>query len=127
MEINEIYKCKICGNVVEVLQFATGEISCCGQEMVKQIPNTQEAATEKHIPVVEEKDGGYFVKIGSVEHPMLESHFIEFIEVLYDNNKIFRANLKPGDKPEAFFPKCDGNIIEVREYCNLHGLWSNKK
>ena len=126
MEINEIYKCDVCGNVVEVLQFATGAMSCCGKEMVKLEANTQEAATEKHIPVVEEKDGGYFVKVGSVEHPMLESHFIEFIEVIYDNNKITRAHLRPGDKPEAFFPK-DGNIIEVREYCNLHGLWSNKK
>ena len=126
MEINEIYKCDVCGNVVEVLQFATGVVSCCGKEMVKLEANTKEAATEKHIPVVEEKDGGYLVKIGSVEHPMLESHFIEFIEVIYDNNKIMRANLRPGGKPEAFFPK-DGNIIEVREYCNLHGLWSNKK
>lgn len=127
METNEIYKCEICGNVVESLHFATGEVSCCGKAMVKQIPNTKEAATEKHIPVVEEKDGGYLVKIGSVEHPMLESHYIEFIEVIYDNNKITRVNLRPGIKPEAFFPKSDGNIIEVREYCNLHGLWSNKK
>ena len=127
METNEIYKCEICGNVVESLHFSTGEIFCCGKEMVKQIPNTKEAATEKHIPVVEEKDGGYLVKIGLVEHPMLESHYIEFIEVIYDNNKITRVNLRPGIKPEAFFPKSDGNIIEVREYCNLHGLWSNKK
>ena len=126
MEINEIYKCDVCGNVIEVAHAAKGELSCCGKPMVKQIANTKEAATEKHIPVVEEKDGGYLVKIGSVEHPMLESHFIEFIEVIYDNNKIARANLRPGIKPEAFFPK-DGNIIEVREYCNLHGLWSNKK
>ena len=127
MEINEIYKCEVCGNVVEAVQFATGEISCCGKEMVKLIPNTKDAATEKHVPVVEEKEGGYLVKIGSVAHPMLEEHFIEFIEVIYDNNKIMRAYLRPGVKPEAWFPKADGNIIEAREYCNLHGLWSNKK
>ena len=127
MEINEIYKCEVCGNVVEAVQFATGSVYCCGKEMVKLIANTKESATEKHIPVVEEKDGGYLVKVGSVEHPMLEEHFIEFIEVIYDNNKIMRAHLKPGVKPEAWFPKSDGNIIEAREYCNLHGLWSNKK
>jgi len=82
MEINEIYKCEICGNIVEIAHAAQGELSCCGKPMLKQIANTKEAATEKHIPVVEEKDGGYLVKVGSVEHPMLESHFIEFIEVI---------------------------------------------
>ena len=127
MEINEIYKCDVCGNVVEVTHAAKGALSCCGKDMVKQIANTKEAATEKHIPVVEEKDGGYLVKVGSIEHPMLDVHYIEFIEVIYDNNKIARANLRPGIKPEAWFPKTDGNIIEVREFCNLHGLWSNKK
>ena len=79
MEINEIYKCEVCGNVVEVVQFATGTLSCCGKEMVKQIANTKEAATEKHIPVVEEKDGGYLVKVGSVEHPMLDEHHIQWV------------------------------------------------
>lgn len=121
VELKQIYKCNVCGNIVEVVHAGSGTLVCCGQPMELKIPNTQEAATEKHVPVIEKKDGKIIVKIGSVPHPMEETHFIEWIEVVVDG-KIYRQHLKPGDVPQAEF--CiDGKNIEAREYCNIHGLW----
>ena len=96
-------------------------MSCCGQPMTNLKENTTDAAQEKHVPVIEKADGGVLVKVGSVEHPMEDSHYIEFIELIA-GNKVYRQCLKPGEKPEAFFA-VDGDQVSAREYCNLHGLW----
>jgi len=118
-----IYKCEICGNIVEVLHDGKGELVCCGQPMKQFKENTVDASKEKHVPVIEKADGGFKVKIGSVAHPMEEKHYIEWIEVIADG-KAYRQFLKPGDVPEAFF-KIDAAGITAREYCNIHGLWKN--
>ncbi len=117
----EIYKCEICGNIVEVLHEGAGELVCCGQPMKLYSENTVDAAQEKHVPVVEKIAGGVKVKVGSVAHPMEEKHYIEWIEVIADG-KAYRTFLKPGDAPEAEF-QIDAARITAREYCNLHGLW----
>ncbi len=117
----EVYICEKCGNIVEVLQGGKGQLVCCGAPMVQLKEGTTDAAQEKHVPVVEKKNGGVLVKVGSVSHPMEEKHYIQWIEVLVDG-KIYRQYLKPGEAPEAFFP-VEGESISAREYCNLHGLW----
>lgn len=122
--LNEVYRCPICGNIVEVLHAGAGELTCCGKPMQQLVENTVEAATEKHVPVVEKIDGGYKVTVGSVEHPMLDNHFIEWIELVEDG-KIQRACLKPGDKPEAVF-LTSATEVSARAYCNLHGLWKSE-
>jgi len=117
----EVYKCDLCGNIVEVLHEGDGELVCCGQPMNLLTENTTDAAKEKHVPVIEKADGGYLVKVGSVAHPMEESHYIEFIELIA-GDKVYRQYLKPGGKPEAFFA-VESDQVSAREYCNLHGLW----
>jgi superoxide reductase len=120
-QLKQIYKCPVCGNIVEVVHAAGGELVCCGQPMVLQEPNTVDAAQEKHVPVIEKNEAGFKVKIGSVPHPMEEAHHIEWIELIADG-KVYRQELKPGDAPEAeFCVKADS--VSARAYCNLHGLW----
>jgi superoxide reductase len=122
-EPKQIYKCNVCGNIVEVLHNGAGELVCCGKPMEQKQENTQEASTEKHIPVIEKTEAGFKVKVGSVPHPMEAEHYIEWIEVVADGI-IYRRHLKPGEAPEAEF--ClTAEKIEAREYCNLHGLWKN--
>jgi len=118
---DEIYKCEICGNIVELLHEGAGELVCCGQPMKLYEENTVDAAKEKHVPMVEKTEGGFTVKVGSVPHPMEEKHYIEWIEVIA-NGKVYRQFLSPGDKPEAFFAVAGGQET-VRAYCNIHGLW----
>jgi len=120
-ELRQIYKCDLCGNIVEVVHNAGGTLVCCGQNMTLKIENTQDAAVEKHVPVSEKIQGGIKVKVGAVQHPSLEEHHIEFIEV-HTENKVYRKYLKPGETPEAEF-KIEEEVLFVREYCNLHGLW----
>lgn len=117
----EVYKCDICGNIVEVLEGGAGELVCCGQPMALLTENTVDAAKEKHVPVIEKVDGGFKVSVGSVAHPMEEKHYIQFIEILADG-KIYRQFLNPGEAPEAVF-NIEATQVEAREYCNLHGLW----
>jgi len=117
----QVYKCNLCGNIVEVLDTGDGELVCCGQPMVLQAENTVDAAREKHVPVIEKIEGGVKVKVGSVAHPMEEKHWIEWIELIADG-KSCRQFLKPGQAPEAVF-MTTAKEISVREYCNLHGLW----
>ena len=117
----QIYKCDLCGNIVEVVHGGAGELVCCGQPMELFAENTVDAAKEKHVPVVEKIDGGYKVKVGSVAHPMEEKHYIEFVEIIADG-KVYRQYLNPGDTPEAFLA-IDADRVTAREYCNLHGLW----
>ena len=117
----EIYKCEICGNIVEMLHPGPGQLVCCGQPMKLFKENTVDAAKEKHVPVVEKVSGGFKVKVGSVAHPMEEKHYIEWIEVIADG-KAYRQFLQPGGTPEAVF-NIEAAEITPREYCNLHGLW----
>jgi superoxide reductase len=116
-----IYKCGVCGNIVEVIHAGAGELVCCGQPMTLLTENSVDASREKHVPVIEPTAGGVKVKLGSVPHPMEEKHYIEWIEVIADG-KAYRQFLKPGDAPEAFFAVTAADIV-AREYCNLHGLW----
>ena len=120
----EIYKCEVCGNIVEVVGEGNGTMVCCSQPMKHQQEGVVDAAAEKHVPVIEKKDDGYFVKVGDVEHPMLDNHYIEWIELLADG-KSYTQYFKPGEKPEAFF-KIEASSVTAREYCNLHGLWKNE-
>jgi superoxide reductase len=117
----QVYKCEVCGNIVEVVHDGPGQLVCCNQPMKLQEENTVDAAKEKHVPVIEKTAEGILVKVGSVAHPMIDSHYIEWIQLLADG-KAYRQFLKPGDKPEALF-KVEGKDLSAREYCNLHGLW----
>ena len=119
----EVYKCSMCGNIVEVLHGGAGELVCCGKPMDLQKANTVDAAQEKHVPVVEKVDGGYKVAVGSVAHPMADDHYIEWIELIAGDT-VYRQDLKPGDVPEATFSVAAGSVT-ARAYCNLHGLWSS--
>lgn len=122
-KLNEIYKCAVCGNIVEVVHAGAGELVCCGQPMKRMDEGTSDGAAEKHVPVIENIEGGYKVKVGSVDHPMIDTHYIEWIELVCEKcGKVQRKYLKPGDKPEAVF-KSDSDKVIAREYCNLHGLW----
>ncbi|MDP4090193.1 MAG: desulfoferrodoxin [Bacillota bacterium] len=123
-ELKQIYKCEKCGNIAEVLHNSGGTLECCGQYMKHIEENSVDAAKEKHVPVIEKVDGGVLVKIGDVEHPMLDNHYIEWIEV-HTKNNVYRKYLIPGEKPEAFF-KLEEEVLFAREYCNLHGLWVRK-
>jgi superoxide reductase len=120
----EIYKCEVCGNIVEIVHEAGGELVCCDQPMKLMEENTVDAALEKHVPVIEKTEDGIKVKVGSVPHPMLEEHYIEWIELIADG-RACRKFLNPGDEPEAVF-KIEAQTITAREYCNLHGLWKSE-
>lgn len=120
-KLNEVYRCSVCGNIVEVVNAGGGELHCCGKPMQLMKENSVDAAREKHVPVIEKIAGGYKVTVGSVEHPMLDNHYIQWIE-LFDGEKVMRYHLKPGEKPEATFITQAENV-KAREYCNLHGLW----
>ena len=119
----EVYKCEICGNIVEVLHGGGGELVCCGQPMVLMVENIVDAAKEKHVPVIEKVSGGIKVKVGSVAHPMEEKHYIEWIELIAGDTA-YRQFLNPGGTPEAVF-MVDATEVSAREYCNLHGLWKS--
>jgi superoxide reductase len=120
----EVYKCSVCGNIVEVLHAGPGELVCCEQPMQLLTENTVDAAKEKHVPVIEIGADSITVKVGGVAHPMEEKHYIEWIELIADG-KAYRQFLKPGEKPEAVFP-VTAKQVTAREYCNLHGHWSAK-
>jgi superoxide reductase len=120
----EIYKCDVCGNMVEVIHGGKGQLVCCGEPMTLLKENTTDAATEKHVPVIEKIDGGYKVKVGSVPHPMEEKHYIEWIELLA-GEKSYRRFLEPGQEPEAVF-NIEAEKVSAREYCNIHGLWKGE-
>jgi len=119
----EVYKCEVCGNIVEVLHPGAGELVCCGQPMKLLEENTVDASLEKHVPVVERTPEGIRVKVGSAPHPMEEKHHIEWIEIIAEG-KVHRCFLMPGSDPEALF-QVDAEIIAARECCNLHGLWKS--
>ncbi len=121
-ELREIYKCQVCTNVVEVIGAGGPSPFCCGKEMVRLEAKTEDTGNEKHVPLVNEVDGGIEVVVGEIEHPMEEKHYVQFIEVL-TQDKVLREELKPGQRPAACFNLSLSDVQEVREYCNIHGLW----
>jgi superoxide reductase len=123
-KVREIYKCNICGNIVEMIHAGVGELVCCGETMEKMEEKTEDSSVEKHVPYIEKTDDGILVKVGqNQDHPMEEKHYIEWIQVIADG-ELYRKFLKPGDKPQAKF--CiNADKIEAREYCNVHGLWKS--
>ena len=122
----QVYKCEICGNIVEMLHGGKGELVCCGQPMKLFDEKTADTSTEKHVPFIIREDDRYIVKVGeNTAHPMEEKHYIEWIELIVDG-VIHRKYLKPGDSPEAVFKIPKGNDVRAREYCNVHGLWTKK-
>lgn len=120
-EKREVYRCNVCGNIVEVLHAGGGQLVCCGQPMELLKEKGEDQGKEKHLPVIERTDRGVKVRVGSVPHPMEEAHYIEWIELIADGRSYFKF-LKPGESPEAEF-EVEAETVEAREYCTLHGLW----
>ena len=125
VELNEIYKCNVCGNIVELVNVGGGELVCCGQPMNLQTEKSGEEGNEKHKPVIEKSSDGKntIIKVGSIPHPMEEKHYIQWIEA-FVGNKVLRKYLSPSEKPEMVL--CDVNITNARAYCNIHGLWKGE-
>lgn len=123
MERNQVYKCNVCGNVVDVIHVGGGTMVCCGQPMELQIEKTDDAGKEKHVPVIIQGDAETTVKVGGVPHPMEDKHYIEWVEVTV-NGVTEREYLKPGSVPEARFCAC-GEVSQARSFCNVHGLWKS--
>lgn len=123
MTRGNLYKCACCNAFLEVVKAEDCDCTpeCCGKPMVEFTANTVDAAKEKHVPVITKVPGGYKVAVGSVAHPMVDDHYIEWIEVMADD-RLYRAYLKPGMAPEAVFA-IDAENVVAREYCNKHGLW----
>ena len=123
-KLKGIYKCEICGNIVEVLHEGVGALVCCGEEMKYMDEKTEDSSVEKHVPYIEKTSDGILVKVGqNQDHPMEEKHFIEWIQIFADG-KSYRQFLKPGQKPQALF-EIKANAVTAREYCNVHGLWKS--
>jgi len=118
----EIYKCELCGNIIEITHGGNGTLTCCGKEMMNMKENTVEAAKEKHIPILTKNDNGYEVKVGEVEHPSEEAHYIEWIELILSDNRNLKKYINAGEQPIIQINP-SAEIVKVRAYCNLHGLW----
>ncbi|MEM2121514.1 MAG: desulfoferrodoxin [Candidatus Woesearchaeota archaeon] len=122
----QVYKCNVCGNIVEVLNPGVGTLVCCNQPMELLKEKTEDLGLEKHVPIIEKTKEGVIVKVGSMQHPMEEKHFIQWIELITDNNSMIKF-LKPGEKPEAEFKlETKDKKIIAREHCNIHGFWKSK-
>lgn len=119
----KFYYCKHCKNIITFVKEVNPNIVCCNEKMVELVPESVDAAHEKHIPVVDINENKVTVCIGSVEHPMQVEHYIEWI-ILETTKGVYRKNLNPGEKPEATFVLEEGEkVVSTYEYCNLHGLW----
>ena len=125
-EEKQVYRCNICGNIVEVIHLGAGKLVCCDRQMELLEEKTGGLGPEKHIPTIEKTDNGVKVKVGSIPHPMEENHCIEWVEIAA-NDRVYRKLLKPGDKAEVEFNIKLENIDEIsaREYCSIHGLWES--
>jgi superoxide reductase len=121
----KFFVCKQCGNLVTFIHESGAPLTCCGEEMHEVIPNTVEAATEKHVPVVTVEGNTVTVEVGSVEHPMVPEHYIQWIYLLTDKGLQMKY-LDPGAKPKANFELVDEKPVAAYEYCNLHGLWKSE-
>ena len=119
----QVYKCDICGNIVEVIHAGGGQLVCCNQPMNRLDEKSADSALEKHVPVIEKTDAGILVKVGSVPHPMQDEHYIEWIE-LHADGQVLKRFLNPGETPEALF-QVQADTLTAREYCNVHGLWKS--
>lgn len=124
--VAQVYHCDLCGNIVEVIHDGSAALVCCGRPMDLYVENTVDAAKEKHVPVIEQVENGFKVKVGEVPHPMEEKHYIEWIEVIA-GGKLCRQTLSPGDSPEAVFECSCAKEFSVRALCNIHGLWKSSK
>ena len=123
-ELKQIYKCEICGNIVEIIHKGVGTLVCCDEEMKLLEEKTEDSSVEKHVPYIEKTDDGILVKVGqNQDHPMADEHYIEWIQLISDD-VTYRKFLKPGDKPQAEF-KVTADKVSAREYCNVHGLWKS--
>ena len=119
----KVFKCTKCGNMISYLNKDACDVKCCGETMVEIVPNTSDGAGEKHVPVISVEGNIVTVSVGSVEHPMLDAHYIQWIAIETEQGRQ-RKTLNPGDKPVASFALVEGDkVIEAYEYCNLHGLW----
>lgn len=122
----KFYICKHCKNLVTLLHESGVPMMCCGEKMTKLVPGTSDGAFEKHVPAVSVDGNTVTVKVGEVEHPMLENHYIQWV-VLETKKGAQIHYLKPGEKPEAVFALAEGDeAIAAYEYCNLHGLWKKE-
>ena len=119
----KIFKCNKCGNIVELMEDGKGVLTCCGDAMVEVVPNTEDAAQEKHVPFCDIEEDMLYVKIGEVDHPMTEEHYITWVAAVYDDS-VLKYNFKPGEVPEAVFDYEEGMVVYA--YCNLHGLWKKE-
>ena len=124
-KLNEIYRCNICGNIVEIVGEGFWQLVCCGENMEFLIEQNEDIWKEKHVPVVSRKNGTTVVNIGSQPHPMISEHYIQWVQLIGEKLSI-KKFLQPGDHPEVEFENVDNEII-ARQYCNLHWLRSNKK
>jgi superoxide reductase len=124
MKRTSIFKCSVCGNIVELVHVGGGTLVCCGKNMELLNEKTSDAGAEKHVPVIVMSEKEIVVKVGSIPHPMEEEHFIEWIELVADG-VTYRKFLKPGDQPEASFT-VTGKQLSAREYCTVHGLWKKE-
>lgn len=122
-KVGEAYRCNVCGNIVVVMNAGAGELSCCGEPMQLIVPNSTDAAKEKHVPVIEKTDDGYKVTVGSVVHPMEADHYIQWIALMTDDGVSYEIMPKPGDAP-IFSVKTSAKAVGAMEYCNKHGLWA---
>ena len=121
-ELHQIYKCEVCGNIVEILHTGVGTLVCCDKPMLLQVEHEQDEGFEKHLPALSFEGDKLTVTIGSTLHPMEEAHYIEWIEYIV-NGEVFRKHLSPNEKPEAVFTFKESDGYIVRAYCNVHGLW----
>ena len=121
-KLHDIFKCEVCGQIVEVVHEGVGQLVCCQKPMTKLLPKNRDEGQEKHVPVIEKLEKGYKVKVGSIAHPMEENHYIEWIELIADGES-HRKFLKPGEVPAVVF-RVGAEKVSAREYCNLHGLWT---
>ena len=122
-ELNQIYKCNVCGNIVEMTHNGVGELVCCGQSMEPKQEKTEDHTQTVHRPVIEKNDTGVIVRVGEIAHPMESEHYIEWIEVITEH-RVYRKHLEPGQEPSVEF--ClEAEHIEARAYCNVHGLWKS--
>lgn len=126
-KLMQIYKCDVCGNIVEVVHAGDGELSCCGQPMKLLKEDSTDAAVEKHVPVIEKTQNGYHVKVGSAPHPMEQKHSIEWVELITPDGTVYKQFLHPAEKPEATFDGVKADKVTARAYCNIHGLWKSEK